>query len=87
MSARRLADRVVDWTLGHLRQLRTITRKRATERELDEELAYHIELETRKNLAAGMSPAEARRAALVEFGGRTGRRPLMSRSGSRWWRS
>ncbi|HEU4586192.1 MAG TPA: permease prefix domain 1-containing protein, partial [Gemmatimonadaceae bacterium] len=69
MSARHLVDRVVDWTTGHLRQLRTITRKRATERELDEELAYHIELETRKNEAAGMSPVEARRAALVEFGG------------------
>lgn len=69
MSARQLADRIVDWTTGHLRQLRTIARKRATERELDEELAYHIELETRKNVAAGMSPVEARRAALVEFGG------------------
>ena len=69
MSASRLVDRVVDWTLGHLVQLRALVRKRATERELDEELAYHIELETRKNEAAGMSPAEARRAALVEFGG------------------
>ena len=69
MSARRLADRIVDWTLGHLRQLRALVRKRATERELDEELSYHIELETRKNEAAGMSLAEARRAALVEFGG------------------
>ncbi len=69
MSARQLADRIVDWTMGHLRQLRTIARKRATEHELDEELAYHIELETRKNEAAGMSPVEARRAALVEFGG------------------
>jgi predicted permease len=69
VSARHLADRVVDWTIGHSRQLRTITRKRATEHELAEELAYHIELETRKNEAAGMSPVEARRAALVEFGG------------------
>ncbi|HET7620477.1 MAG TPA: ABC transporter permease, partial [Gemmatimonadaceae bacterium] len=69
MSARHLVDQIVDWTIGHLRQLRTITRKRATEHELDEELAYHIELETRKNEAAGMSPLEARRAALIEFGG------------------
>jgi len=69
MSAPRLVDRVVDWTIGHFRQLRTLARKRSAERELNEEMAYHIELETRKNEAAGMSPAEARRAALIEFGG------------------
>ena len=69
MSARRLVDHTVDWTLGHLAQLRVLARKRAMERELEEEVAYHVELETRKNVAAGMPPAEARRAALVAFGG------------------
>jgi hypothetical protein len=47
MSVARVVDRVVDWTTGHFAQLRALARKRATERELDEELAYHIELETR----------------------------------------
>ncbi|HEX8118343.1 MAG TPA: ABC transporter permease, partial [Pyrinomonadaceae bacterium] len=37
--------------------------------ELDEELRFHIEKEIEQNVARGMSPAEARRAALVEFGG------------------
>lgn len=69
MNALRSVDRVVDWTMGHLAQLRILTRKRAVEHELDEEMAYHIELETRKNQAAGMSRVEARRAALVAFGG------------------
>jgi predicted permease len=67
--AARLVDHVVDWTTGHLRQLRTLLHKRTAERELNEEMAWHIELETKKNEAAGMPPAQAQRAALVEFGG------------------
>jgi predicted permease len=39
------------------------------ERELDEELAFHLEKETEENVRRGMSPEEARRAALVRFGG------------------
>src|SRR5215468_9121170 len=39
------------------------------ERELDEELAFHLDRETEKHLRRGLSPDEARRAALVEFGG------------------
>jgi predicted permease len=39
------------------------------ERELDEEIAFHIAQETEKNVGRGMSPVEARRAALVRFGG------------------
>jgi predicted permease len=39
------------------------------EGELDEELRFHIEKETERNVARGMSPAEARRVALAEFGG------------------
>ncbi len=39
------------------------------EGELDEELRFHIEKEIERNVARGMSPAEARRVALVEFGG------------------
>jgi hypothetical protein len=39
------------------------------ERELDEELAFHVEKETEENVRRGMGPEEARRAALVRFGG------------------
>jgi putative ABC transport system permease protein len=35
---------------------------------MDEELRLHVELATERNLAAGMSPAEARRAARLAFG-------------------
>jgi putative ABC transport system permease protein len=37
--------------------------------ELDEEIAFHLAQETEKNLRRGLSPAEARREALVVFGG------------------
>jgi putative ABC transport system permease protein len=39
------------------------------ERELDEELRYHIEQQTEQNIWLGMSPEEARYAALKAFGG------------------
>ena len=39
------------------------------EREMDEELRFHIDKETEKNLAAGMSGREARRQAHVRLGG------------------
>ncbi|HLW55394.1 MAG TPA: ABC transporter permease [Candidatus Angelobacter sp.] len=39
--------------------------------EFDAELQFHIDELIRENLAAGMTPDEARRRALVEFGGKT----------------
>ena len=38
--------------------------------EVDEELQFHLERETEANIAAGMSPAEARRRAAIAFGSR-----------------
>ena len=35
---------------------------------MDEEMRSHIEMQTQENLEAGMTPAEARRQALLEFG-------------------
>ncbi|MFN2511812.1 MAG: permease prefix domain 1-containing protein [Pyrinomonadaceae bacterium] len=39
-----------------------------TTREIDEELRFHLELLTRSYLQQGMSPAEAREAAVRRFG-------------------
>src|SRR5947209_3661130 len=36
--------------------------------DIDAELQSHIDLRTEENIAAGMTPAEARRDALVRFG-------------------
>jgi len=38
------------------------------EHEIDEELAFHLEMRTRENIAAGMPPDEARRRARERFG-------------------
>jgi len=50
-------------------RLRSLMRSNTAERELDEELRYHIERETELNVARGMSPSEARGAAMRAIGG------------------
>ncbi len=56
----------------NLRDLRLRTRAlfapRRVERELDDELSFHIERETRKLIAEGMTGPEARAKALARFG-------------------
>ena len=44
------------------------SRKR-NEAELDEEFAFHLEMQEKENLRAGMSSESASRSALIEFGG------------------
>ena len=48
---------------------RNVVHARQVERELDEELRGYVDLLTAEKMSAGMSPDEARRAALVEAGG------------------
>src|SRR5262249_3212688 len=45
-------------------------RSAADDRALDEELAFHLDMQTERNARPGMPPDEARRAALASFGGR-----------------
>lgn len=45
-----------------------ITRRSQADRELDDELTLHLQLETEQNLASGMAPAEAARAARMQLG-------------------
>jgi hypothetical protein len=53
--------------------------------ELSEELQFHVEQSTAANIAGGMTAAEARRQALIEFGGveRTREQCYEQRPG--WW--
>ena len=51
-----------------LARLLAFVRKRDLDRELDEELAIHIEMATEDNLQRGMPLKEARRQALISFG-------------------
>src|SRR5271168_3661517 len=43
--------------------------RRAQDERLREEIAGHIALQTAENLRAGLSPVEARRQAMLKFGG------------------
>jgi len=50
-------------------RLRVLRHPLAADRDLAEEIRFHIELETRQNIERGMSPEEARRVAVARFGG------------------
>jgi len=49
--------------------LRSFFRRAEQDRDLDAEVSSHLELATEENVQRGLSPEEARRQALVRFGG------------------
>jgi predicted permease len=49
-------------------RLRALVRREAVLEDIDEELRFHIEMETKSNLERGMAPDEARRSAMKSFG-------------------
>jgi len=49
--------------------LRSTAGRHRLERGLDEEIQFHLDQQTEKNRRAGLAPDEARRQALVRFGG------------------
>ena len=59
----------MSWLNGLRERARMLLRRGAVDRELADEMAFHLERETEANLARGLSPAEARRAARMSFGG------------------
>jgi len=50
-------------------RLRSVLRRRVLEERLDEEIRFHVERQIEKNRHDGMAPDEARRQALIRFGG------------------
>src|SRR6202023_742588 len=52
-----------------LHRLRSLFRARQLDIELDVEMAAHLDLAIEENLQRGMLPEEARRQALIRFGG------------------
>jgi putative ABC transport system permease protein len=48
---------------------KSILPKRASDAQMNSELRFHIDELTDENIAAGMTPEEARRRAILEFGG------------------
>lgn len=58
-----------DWLRGVWKRARALLLRRRVERELGDELAFHLVMEIERNVARGLTAAEARRAAAVSFGG------------------
>src|SRR5687767_13604674 len=58
-----------DCLRGARRRLGAILFRRAADREMSRELAFHLDMETENNVRSGMEPQAARRAALLAFGG------------------
>jgi len=54
--------------MATLRRLANIFRRSQVDRDIADELQAHVALRIDDNIAAGMSPAEARRDALIRFG-------------------
>jgi putative ABC transport system permease protein len=50
-------------------RMRSLFGARSLERELDDELRFHVDMQTEAYLRGGASPAAARRRALADFGG------------------
>jgi len=65
--------------------LRALFRRSRVEREMDEELRFHLEMEAARHRAAGMGPAEAMRRARLAFGGlEQVREEMRDGRGTRW---
>jgi putative ABC transport system permease protein len=75
-----IKDMIQEW----LTRLRFLV-KRSKPADLDDELKFHVEQATAANVAAGMAPEEARRRALVEFGGVERTREQCHEQRPGWW--
>ncbi len=63
--------RIEHWLYSLPLKLRSLLRRGQVERELDDEMQFHLEQLTEEGIDRGLSPAEARAAALRTMGGLT----------------
>jgi predicted permease len=59
----------MSWPRVLAARLRSLFIRNRLDGELDDEVRFHLEMQAEDNLRAGMSPAEARNAAMRSFGG------------------
>jgi predicted permease len=62
----------MSWATVLAARLRGLFEHKRLERELEDEVRFHLEMQIEDNLKAGMHPAEARYAAMRSFGGLEG---------------
>ena len=67
--------------MAAFRRFINLFRHSEIDRDINAELQAHIDLRMDANIAAGMSPDEARRQALVQFGNPTSTRERVACSG------
>lgn len=67
-----------------LNRLRLIVSRKKI-KELDEEIAFHLDQATATKISTGMAVGEARRQALIEFGGTERTREQCHRQRPGWW--
>jgi len=60
---------MANWFYLSFQRLRSLFRRAQLDRDLDAEMSAHLELAIEENLERGLALAEARRQALVRFGG------------------
>jgi putative ABC transport system permease protein len=60
---------MITWLRPSLHRLRSLFRRAQLDRDLDAELRSHLEMAFERNLAQGMDREQARRQALLDFGG------------------
>ena len=61
--------RIIRWVTTIPLRVRTLFEKKRVERELDEELRFHLEQQVEMLVAKGVSPADARKVAMKAMGG------------------
>ncbi|MBL8983160.1 MAG: hypothetical protein JNL26_13300, partial [Gemmatimonadetes bacterium] len=66
-------------------RLRGLFSRRSMDREMEAELAFHLERDVEQRVARGVAPAEARRQARAAFGGvDVAREAVRDERGTRW---
>src|SRR5262245_11343645 len=61
--------RIAHWWYTLPLRLKSLFRRSQVEHEFDEELQFHLENKIEEGIASGLSPAEARNAAMRAMGG------------------
>jgi hypothetical protein len=73
------------WMKGLIARARAVLAPNASERRMEEEFAFHVEMETRRLIREGVAEADARRRAVIAFGGmETHREAMRDGRGARW---
>src|SRR5690349_25085618 len=60
---------MTSWLQQSIHRLRSFFGRTELDRDLDAEISSHLQFAIKENLNRGLSPAEARRQALLRFGG------------------